>query len=391
MRLTLVIPSLQCGGAERVMCCLANAWAEQGRDVTLLTLNREGPPAFSLHSSVKQYRLGLPAEPANLALTTFRQFTRIRRLRRAFRELKPDVIVSFLVHANVLALLAARGLKFPIIVSERADPKLYKIGPVWEALRRLTYRWADMLVCQTQSSLEWFQERYQVNGCVIPNPVALLSGGEHHVSSRRNTDGNTVIAMGRLSHEKGFDLLMNAFARIADRRPEWSLKIIGDGPLRSQLVEQCRQLNLASRVAFLGAVADPFPLLRSADLFVLPSRFEGFPNALCEAMAVGVPAISFDCLSGPAEIIRNGIDGVLVPPQDIDVLASALDGLMGDSARRKQLAMQAPAVLTRFSLPKILLMWEDVFEKVHLQAANEGNNEWRGEEGRLHSGSLRQR
>jgi GalNAc-alpha-(1->4)-GalNAc-alpha-(1->3)-diNAcBac-PP-undecaprenol alpha-1,4-N-acetyl-D-galactosaminyltransferase len=369
MRLTLVIPSLERGGAERVMCSLANAWAEQGHEVALLTLNREGPPAFPLHTSVKRYQLGMASEPANFAVTASRQSARIRALRRQFRQARPDVIISFIVYSNILTLLAARGLKIPVIVSERTDPG-YKIGPVWELLRRLAYRWADMLVCQTQASLEWFRKRYGLNGCVIPNPVSLTSEAEHDLSTRRSYGANTVLAMGRLSYEKGFDLLLDAFAQVADRHPEWSLKVIGDGPLRPQLIAQCDRLKLAHRVSLPGSVSDPFPTLRSADLFVLPSRFEGFPNALCEAMSVGLPAISCDCPSGPAEIIRNGIDGMLVRPQDVGALASALDLLMTDSTLRKRLGMHAPEVLERFSLPKILLMWEEAFRKLGLHVAN---------------------
>jgi glycosyltransferase involved in cell wall biosynthesis len=288
-------------------------------------------------------------------------------MRRAFREVKPDLALSFTVHANILTLLAGRGLRVPIAVSERADPGLYKIGPVWELLRRLTYRWAEVLICQTHSSLNWFRKHYGVNGCVIPNPASVPAGADGGALIRGSNQGNTVVAMGRLSFEKGFDLLLSAFAQIAGRHPEWSLKIIGDGPLRSQLLAQCRELKLSGRVDFPGGLSEPFPLLRSADLFVLPSRFEGFPNALCEAMAVGLPAISFDCPSGPAEIIRDGIDGMLVPPQDIEGLASALDLLMGNRALRTQLGMRAREVTARFSLQKVLRMWEDVFRTVRDQ------------------------
>ncbi len=370
MRLTLVIPSLERGGAERVMCSLANAWAEQGQEVTLLTFNREGPPAFPLHASVKRYQLGMASEPANFAVTAFRQSARIRALRRQFRKARPDVIISFIVYSNILTLIAARGLRIPVIVSERTDPGSYKIGPVWELLRRLAYRWADMLVCQTEASLEWFRKRYGMNGCVIPNPVSPAPGAEHDPPTRSSDGANTVLAMGRLSHEKGFDLLLDAFSQVAGRHPEWSLKVIGDGPLRPQLIEQRDRLKLTDRISLPGPVSDPVPALRSADLFILPSRFEGFPNALCEAMSVGLPAISFDCPSGPAEIIRDGIDGILVRPQDVGALASALDLLMTDSTLRKRLSMHAPEVLARFSLPKILLMWEEVFKKLGLYIAN---------------------
>src|SRR5216684_2667994 len=170
MRITLVIPSLGRGGAELVMSNLANTWAGQGREVTLLTMNRGSIPAYPLAESVKQRNLNLPGEPADNIVTAFlRQMQRIRALRRAIRESEPDVILSFLERVNVLTLAATRGLGIPVIVSERADPTLYDIGWMWQMLRRLAYRFADALVCQTERALEWFQTRIKVQGYVIPN------------------------------------------------------------------------------------------------------------------------------------------------------------------------------------------------------------------------------
>ncbi|HEY6249809.1 MAG TPA: glycosyltransferase, partial [Candidatus Angelobacter sp.] len=140
--------------------------------------------------------------------------------------------------------------------------------------------------------------------------------------------------------------------------------IIGDGPLRSKLEEQSEALKLAGRVHFAGELADPFPALCAADVFVLSSRFEGFPMALAEAMACGLPVVSFDCPEGPREVIRNGTDGLLVPVGDVAALAVALDRLMSDPQERARLATRAPEVVQRFSRERVLSLWQQLFEEL---------------------------
>ena len=140
--------------------------------------------------------------------------------------------------------------------------------------------------------------------------------------------------------------------------------MLGRGPLKARLEAQADLLGLKNRVSFVGSVADPFPMLRASGMFVFSSRFEGFGNALVEAMACGLPVISFDCPAGPSDIIRHGVDGLLVPPENVSALAKAMDHLMPNAAERERLAQRAPEVLDRFSRERVLAMWEKLFDDV---------------------------
>lgn len=365
MRLTLVISSLDRGGAERILSFLAGAWAKRGREVTLITFDDKEAPAYPLHPAIVLKSLGVPNEEAHDPLKALsRNIRRLRLLRRLIRHSRPDLIVSFLDFPNILTLLATRGLRIPLIVSERANPQYVELRAIWKLLRLLLYPFANALVCQTGAMVAQLQKSIKVAGYAIPNPVELPAPWNSNTQKGGNKNSRTVIAMGRLVPQKGFDLLLEAFARVAARHPEWSLKVLGKGALRRQLEFQAESLGLTGRVSFMGAVADPFPILRSADLFVFSSRFEGFGNALTEAMACGLPVISFDCPAGPAHIIRHGVDGLLVPPEDVPALAAAMGLLMGDEQQRDRLASHAPEVLVRFSSERILEMWEEVFDDV---------------------------
>jgi GalNAc-alpha-(1->4)-GalNAc-alpha-(1->3)-diNAcBac-PP-undecaprenol alpha-1,4-N-acetyl-D-galactosaminyltransferase len=372
MRITLVISSMWGGGAERVLSVLASGWAEQGHDITLLTFEEEGGLAYPIQERVKIQRLSLLHASSYRLEGLFRNFHRVRVLRRAIWKSQPELIISFMDQVNVLTLLATRGFRTPVIISEHIDPLHYHVGWLWSGLRRIVYPLADMLVCPTRSTLARFQAIAKVPGTVIANPV-VMSSPIYPRQRNGPPTGYTLVAMGRLVQQKGFDLLLEAFSRIADQHPAWSLTIIGKGPLRSQLEEQRRVLALNDRVHFAGELADPFPALCAADLFVFSSRVEGFGMALAEAMACGLAVVSFDCPSGPGEIVRHDVDGVLVPPQDTAALAAMLDRLMTNQKERQRLAARAPEVLHRFDLDKILLLWQQIFDQLAPEAKL-----WRG-------------
>lgn len=360
-RLVLFAPNLFGGGAERSLARLATHWAGQERDVTLVTLAPVSPADAPLPASVQRVGLGLTADARGLAGAVRNNLRRVRAVRDTFRASRPDVVVSFIEQANVLALLAARPLDVPVVIGERTDPARHPVGRLWHWLRKRTYPRCAALVVLTKTIAGQMCEC--VGGrpiVVIPNGVAKPVPMSIHVPVTPDTFA--ILGVGRLDRAKGFDRLIEAFARIADRHQQWRLVIVGDGPERQRLVEQIESFRLQTRIDLPGHVSNPSPWYARADLFALPSRYEGFPNALLEAMAHGKPVIAFDGPSAVRDVIRDRVDGLLVPDDDVPAFAAALSGLMSDSDRRKRMATSARAIVSRFPLEAFYQRWDAVID-----------------------------
>ena len=345
-----------------MLSMLANYWQRQGRAVTLITLGSADSDFYKLDEAVARVALDAMRPSAGARDALANNLRRVSRLRKAIRNSNPDVVISFTDTTNILVLLATRTLGIPVVVSERIDPRYHPIGRGWTAARRLTYRWASTLVVQTGAVREWAREIMPVTKVwVVPNPVVAPTT---QIAARVALPSPCVLAIGRLATQKGFDLLIRSFAQVAAVNPQWSLVIVGEGAERENLVDLAKQLAISDRVQFPGRISEPGSILKQADMFVLSSRYEGFPNALLEAMSCGCAVISFDCPSGPAEFIETGVNGILVPPEDVEKLGTSIGQLMNDSDLRKKLGSVAVEVKERYSLPAVAQQWDEVLARV---------------------------
>jgi GalNAc-alpha-(1->4)-GalNAc-alpha-(1->3)-diNAcBac-PP-undecaprenol alpha-1,4-N-acetyl-D-galactosaminyltransferase len=362
-RITLIINSMGSGGAARVMCNMATYWVERGREVTLITLNSVQQDFYAIHPDVRRVGLGLTGCSRNFAAAIGNNLPRLRRLRQEIKASRPDIVLSFVDTTNVLTLASTVGLAVPVIAAEHIDPRQYAVSPVWQALRRLVYPRAAGVVVLTDSVRPWAEGIVKKSAVhVIPNSVTV-SAIKHNGVQKQSDLGGTIAAMGRLVPQKGFDLLLKAFGLCAREHPDWSLVILGEGEERSRLEALICELGIKDRVSLPGQVRDPSNILSKADIFVLASRYEGFPMALVEAMSCKLAVISTDCDSGPREMIRDGVNGILVPPNDVNALASAMDRLMKNRRERERFGARAVDVIDRFSVERVMGMWDDLLTR----------------------------
>jgi GalNAc-alpha-(1->4)-GalNAc-alpha-(1->3)-diNAcBac-PP-undecaprenol alpha-1,4-N-acetyl-D-galactosaminyltransferase len=382
-RITLVVTNIACGGIQRVSVWLAAGLLARGYSVSVITLAAEDTDFFELPLGVPRFSVGLrgrtPSAPWRLPGLMLR---RQRRLRELIDFTEPDVVIARAPDAAVQTLFAMRGLAIPIVATEHGDkPVRQRARPgctwrnwLWYKLRRLAYRRAAKVVSVCHGVDQTFRWLPTNRRSVIHNPYkpeGQASAADSH--SLPTAESPFILSIGRLSHEKGYDVLLQSFALVCERFPDWRLVIAGDGELSDVLPRRADELRLQKRVSFIGAVPNPAALLARAQLFALASRYEGFPNAHLEALAHGVPVVATECpckppgwrdsdgaASGVSELVRHGVDGLLVPPNDPIAFAAALADLMGNEYRRREMSRQAVSVRERFAPDKALDAWEQV-------------------------------
>lgn len=363
LNIVVLVSSLDQGGTERVVASLCNAWGARGDAVTLVpTYSGGGEPFFEIADRVELTYLAQLVGTQKKSVTGYAR--RLYALRRLIIARNPDVIVSFLPNVNLAAILSAAFLRIPLIICERTDPLSVPHEKVITPLCRLTYRFADMLTVQTDSVAGKIAGLYPGQNRVraIPNPLP----GDVLSHSRTKSGGrNILLSLGRLSEEKQINRLIDAFADIAPAFSDWDLHIWGDGPHRPMLAQRIEQHGLQARVRLKGVTKSPWETMAGADAFVMTSKYEGFPNALLEAMGVGLPCVAFDCPSGPREISRNGMDALLVPLNDHAGLVMALTRIMSDGRFRHDLGTRARASVSgRFGLAEVMRQWDGLFAEV---------------------------
>lgn len=368
MDIAFVIPSLGPGGAERVASLLCNFWTKQGHTVTLITFEKsEAEPFYLLHHAIAVRQIGAPSSASRLAGKLLTNARRVSRLRSILRTCDPDIVVAFTTDASVVALCAARALAIPVVISERNQLDRPGFRRVHRLARRLCYPWAAALAVQTKEIAADARCRFNVPVHVLPNPVLLNRRRPHRnldENQRRTDSSHLLVAVGRLVHQKGFDLLIESFSALAESHPSWQLIIYGEGPDRVPLEAAIHRLSLADRIFLPGVRKDIGAALADANLFVLPSRFEGYPNALLEALACGCPVVASACPGGITEIMGNGNYGLLVAPESVIDLTAALDLMMSDCNLRRAYSRRARHAVRYLNLETVGKRWLDLLSDV---------------------------
>jgi glycosyltransferase involved in cell wall biosynthesis len=350
----LLIGHLRSGGTQRVVSTVANAWAGQGLRLALATFDNPSNDFFPLDPRVRRYRIDVVSVSRFTHL--FSWMRSIAALRRLMRETGSQIVVSFITPLNMLAIAAAFGLGRYVIVCERNDPTRQFHDAIWRVLRTLLYRFADRVTANSRGALDALGRVVPHRKLAfLPNPPPF--GGKQIEQVRRMS---VVLSVGRLTYQKGHDVLIDAFAQIASRTVGWTVTIAGDGELKSELAARARARSIEDRVHLVGVVPDPVPLFQSAAIFVLPSRYEGMPNALVEAMTCGLPVVVTDSSPGPLELLRHGINGLVVPGDNAPAMAEAIERLIRDATLRDRLGQAARASVTRFSFAETLDIWNDI-------------------------------
>ena len=364
LRLTFVAGNLACGGAQRSMLVTAEELARRGHQITVVTLESsatdffEVPAAVTRHSTDLGLRLSL--SPGEL----FKVRGRLRRLRRELRATRPDVVISVEHRIGVVVLMATWGTRLPVFVWEHGALRTFRFKLVLGLLRRLLYRRAEAVVSVSDGldeSLSWLPSDRRH---VIRNPIMRLPDDPVPQDLLEAVDDSKrwVVSMGRLYPVKGYDLLLRSWALVAPSLPDCQLIVIGEGSDRPALDALRDELDLGSSVALVGQVSKPFGLLKRAAVYVMSSRAEGYPMTLLEAMASGLPVVSFDCPTGPREVLSDGDNGLLVPAEDVEALAEALRRVLLDEELRSQLAAGAATTVQSYDGGRIVEQWQSLFE-----------------------------
>lgn len=360
--ITMVIRSLGFGGAEQTLSLIANSWASRGLPITFIIST---PPTevdyFHLHPSIK--KIHLPLDKPNL-MSHFEFPWSVKALRRCIKEAGHPVVLSFMDRSNVPVILATRGLGVKVIICEQIDPRTQKYRLGRRVFKRLCYPLADALTVLTENvKRDWASKIVNSDKVhVIYNPVRP---DNDMIDAPEWLPEKFICCMGRLHHQKGFDKLFTVLPDVFKQYPDYKLVILGEGEARAELEAQLQELGLSEQVIMPGFVPSPFRVLRRADLFVLSSRFEGLPGALLEAMSLGLPVVSFDCPSGPCVLIRDGINGVLVPAMHIEQMRDQIIRLLGDDELRSSLGKQARLdINASCNLAHIIQTWEQLIGRL---------------------------
>lgn len=341
------------GGAEHVMCVLANTFAEMGHDIILSVLSVNSQPFYPLSDKVRYIQSGKV-----INIPVLRYFHKLLRLRKVMRKEKPDAIVSFITPMNCAAIVTAFGLRRKLYVSERIVPSHYdgtKIGK----LRSLLYPLANGVVCQTNEAKEYFKDSKCYKNCtVIKNPLMT----QIEIKTDYTAKGK-ICAVGRLTEQKNYPMMFEAFKSFAEQYPDYVLDVYGNGALKGELKKLIDDMGLTSNINLCGSVDNLGERLKAYDFFVMASDYEGMSNALAEAMSAGLPCLSTDYAGGgAADLIQDGLNGILVSVNDMGAFSNKMAEIASNEELRKRLGKEATNIRSKLSSERIAEQWIELFK-----------------------------
>lgn len=345
-KICFVGSGLKGGGQERALSSLANFFSTKGYQVSIINLFKT-EQFYEINDKIE---IVWPKIDRKNYHRLKYAFLILPYLRRTINKIKPNVILGFGEWFNPFIILSTRFMHLPLFVSDRMGPEM-KTDSLITVSRKLLYRFASGVIVQTNTAAEIVAKKTGAKNIkVIPNPL-------NPVNVRTLPKKEQIVTLGRLSREKGHLVLIRAFHLV--RHKNWTLQIIGDGPEGERLMKEASDLGLGDRIKFHGHLKDFGDILGESEIFALPSFYEGFPNALIEAMSVPLPCISSNCVAGPGDIINNGINGILVEPGNHVVLADAINLLIENPTLRKRLATEAYKVREVLAFDKIAGHYSD--------------------------------
>ncbi|WP_180002635.1 MULTISPECIES: glycosyltransferase [Acinetobacter] len=342
MKLLMIIPSLGSGGAERVISSLANDWVVKRKCELHMVIFTDTKDFYKINRDIKVYRLNYNSNSKN---KIFCLINLILQLRKIIININPDVCLSFLRESNILIIIASLGLNKKIFISERDSP-LTSIPQYYKILRKKLYPLATGIIAQTMDYKFFIDNEINASkSVVIPNPI-------REINTLDLNREKIIVNVGRLVPEKGQKYLLEAFA-LCKKRQGWKLVLVGDGVLRSILEKKVKDLDLSGQVFLVGKSNNVDDWLVKSSIFAFSSISEGFPNALAEAMSAGLPCVSFDCVTGPSDLIEHGTNGFLVETKNIQKFSEYLDLLMEKEELRESIGLQAKLMSKRLNFDVI--------------------------------------
>ncbi len=356
-RIAFYIGALGKGGAERVIVNLAQALLEKGHEVLLVTSVRL-EDEYPMPEGAK--RIVIYKDLEVLGKNRIKNFfMRFLAQRKAWKEEKPDIIVSFLGKNNAMSILTAFGLSVPVLISVRGEPREEYYNKPLQLCAKYLFPFAAGVILQTEDSKSFFNQRVTGKSVVLPNPLnpAFVEDFETYIPQGKE---RCITLVGRIDANKNHKLVIDAFSKLADRFPHYRMEIWGEGEDRKKLQAYVEELGLSGRISLPGTTENVKEKLRCASFYILSSNTEGMPNSLMEAMAMGLPVISTDCpCGGPSMLIENGVNGLLVPVGDAKAMEQAMEKLMTDEVYGKALGERAMEIRETLHPKKVIDQWEE--------------------------------